>query len=511
MSKTQRSEKLQTNRLPQKILTIVLIAMQLFLMLLTFTFYQKNAAVFYGVFQLLSILIVLRIIYKNHKPMFRISWILFIVIFPFAGCLCYIFFSENKLPKKMVADIKRVQENSNDLFPEARLPKEIQQIPSVASQVSLLEKLSAFPLHANTTTQYLPLGEAMLDCLLIDLQKAQKFIFIESYILASGKMWDAIYSILLQKANAGVEIRILFDEAGSRKRIPEELRNPAHENIRASGFNPLLSSIYSFINCRDHRKMIIIDGNISINGGINIGDEYINLTSPFGHWKDTAVRLEGSAVWNLTVLFLRMWDLVNDEKPEYENYKPTISASESKGYVLPFGDGVDTPASPAENSYLKTIAGATKSVYITTPYLVLDDQMIVTMILAVKSGVDVRIILPNHQDGKFVRAVNRSYYEQLICEGIKVYEYTPGFIHSKTIVADDQIAIVGSINFDFRSLYWNYECGTWMYQTEAVTQMTEDFHKLLAVSQEVPLETVQNQRLISRLIQAVLKILAPLI
>ena len=330
-------------------------------------------------------------------------------------------------------------------------------------------------------------------------------------------MWNEILDILKEKAKEGVEVRFIYDDMGSVTRLPYKYEKSLEQfGIRCRVFNPLMPLLSIVMNHRDHRKITVIDGLVGFTGGFNLADEYINRTSPHGLWKDAAVKIEGEAVASFTAMFLQMWNTIKDsdtvedckqyfleEYPDYEE--------EGSGYVQPYCDTPLDHECVGENVYLNMIQNAKKYVYCFTPYLILDNETVEAFCLAAKSGIDVRIVTPNIPDKKMVFRLSQSYYKPLINAGVKIYQYTPGFIHSKCFLSDDKIAVCGTINLDYRSLYLHFECGCLLYHTRAVMQMKEDMEKTFRQSMEITKEFCDNTPFLRRVLQSILKLFAPLL
>ena len=348
--------------------------------------------------------------------------------------------------------------------------------------------------------------------MLMDLKKAKRFIFIEFFIIERGTMWDSILEVLRQKAAEGVEIRLMYDDVGCISTLPHHY----DKKLRAMGmqvvrFNRLFPLISTYLNYRDHRKICVIDGNIGYTGGINLADEYINEVDRFGHWKDTGVKLSGSGVANLTAMFLQLWDFsVKQETKNLSDYQPT-KIFPSDGFVQPFADSPLDNENVSENVFLDIINSATRSVYITTPYLSLDNEMTTALCYAAKSGIDVRILTPGIPDKKLVYAVTRSFYPQLVEAGVKIYEYTPGFLHEKMIVADHDIAVVGTINMDFRSFYLQFECGCLFYKSSVVDKIRDDILDTIKKSREIDSHWIKSYPWIKSIWGSLVSLFAPLL
>ena len=357
----------------------------------------------------------------------------------------------------------------------------------------------------------------MFPILVQELENAKHYIFIEYFIINDGIMWQTILEVLERKAAQGVDVRLLYDDFGCLVTLPhkyyETLRG---KGIRCEVFNPFRPFLNIIQNNRNHRKLCIIDGHTGFTGGINLADEYINRKKRFGHWKDTAVLLKGEAVWNMTVMFLQMWQVVTRAKGEieYEKYMPHVYHPQpfaGDGYVQPFCDSPLDNEVVSENVYLNIINRAKKYVYICTPYLIVDNEIMTALTLAAKSGVDVRIMTPGIPDKKIVFLLTQSYYEELLNAGVKIYEYQPGFLHSKTFVCDGEIGVVGTINLDYRSLYLHFEDGVWMYGNSVIPDMRDDFLKTCEYCKPVTPEFCRNRSVITRILQNILRLFAPML
>ena len=334
---------------------------------------------------------------------------------------------------------------------------------------------------------------------------------MEYFIIREGHMWESIKEVLIQKVQEGVDVRLIYDDFGSINKVSYKFKKELESaGIKVVNFNPYRPRLTMIINYRDHRKITIIDGNVGFVGGANLADEYINRVRKFGYWKDATVVIKGEAVWNLTLLFIQMWKFSTNDDFDYAKYRPTVSYN-TTGYVLPFGDGPLDGHQSIEMSYINIINNAKKYVYITTPYLVLDNEMTTALRTAAQSGVDVRIMMPHIPDKKLVFMISRSYYQDLIEAGVKIYEFLPGFLHSKYIVSDDEISIVGTANLDYRSFYLHYEVVTLLYKTESVIDVKRDFDKALEVCHLVKLEETKKVSILKKALVSFLRVFSPMI
>ncbi|MBQ9091944.1 MAG: cardiolipin synthase, partial [Anaerotignum sp.] len=347
--------------------------------------------------------------------------------------------------------------------------------------------------------------------MLAELERAEKFIFMEYFILKEGYMWGKILEILERKAAEGVEIRVMYDGTCALFDLPFEYPSELiKKGIQCKMYAPIQPILSTHYNNRDHRKILVIDGKVGFTGGINIGDEYINHVEKHGHWKDTAVMLEGDAVQGLTMMFLQMWN-VSEKVVEYGKYlKMEARDLQAKGFVMPYGDSPFDEELIGEMVYMDILNRAKKYVHIMTPYLIIDQRMMTALCFAAKRGIDVKIILPHVPDKKFTFALAKSHYKELLTAGVKIYEYTPGFVHAKVFTSDDEKAVVGTINLDYRSLYLHFECAAFLYQVDEIENMEKDFQETLEKCQEITLENRKKGTALLRLEGWFLKVLAPL-
>ena len=496
------------------VITALLIVLQA-LLLFGFIWKLDNYFVyFYAGSVLLSLLITLGIINSKSNPAYKIAWLIPILLFPVFGGLIYLLFGSDRTGRYLRKKLQGIGTEMDNVIGEAHRRSGAEQLPpDAANQSRYISHCAYCPPYQNTTTEYLPLGEVKFERMVEELKKANHYIFLEYFIIQEGKMWNTILDILRQKAAEGVDVRVIYDDMGCIMILPTGYdRTLEQMGIKCRIFNPFVPILSSRFNTRDHRKICVIDGNVGFTGGINLADEYINAYEKHGHWKDTSILLKGEAVFNLTVMFLSMWDYLDGTtgKTDYSRYYPTVWDENAKGYVQPFADNPLDDEAVGETVYLNLINKAKRYVYITTPYLILSSEMLTALTSAAKCGVDVRIITPHIPDKWYVHAVSRSHYQPLIEAGVKIYEYTPGFIHAKTFVVDDDYAVVGTINLDYRSLYLHFECAVWMYQTPSVAQVRDDFFKTQQISQEITLEECRSLSFPRRLGRSVLRVFAPL-
>ena len=460
-----------------------------------------------------EIFCVIKIIASDDNPDYKVPWLLFVLILPVAGFMLYFLFYSRKLQKKFVRRLDELKQYcyEQDAAVLAALKEEDAH---AAAQARMLCSISGASVFTNTKQTYYPLGEAMWQAMLADLEKAEQFIFMEYFIIEEGTFWSSILEILKQKAANGVTVRVLYDDIGCMSTLPGDYhRQLGKFGVEAHPFSRLRGSADSEFNNRNHRKICVIDGRVGYTGGVNIADEYINKVERFGHWKDTAIRLEGEAVWELTRLFLTDYGINVKVLPQTENehYPPQRSIREN-GYVIPFGDG---PRPLYERRVGKSViqnmlATATRYIYMTTPYLIIDNELCASIENASLRGVDVRITVPHIPDKKLVFSMTRSFYHRLMQAGVRIYEYEPGFIHAKSVIADDEYAMIGTINLDYRSLVHHFENGVWMYRCSSIKMLKKDIEETMERSIAVTPDLLKTN-LLARFMRAVVRIFAPML
>lgn len=491
----------------------MLILIQILLIVLPMLFLSTIFVPFYFLSVIVSFIIAVAIINRNNNPSFKIAWLIPVLCFPVGGALFYILFGRTHLNKRNKARLKNAVESSSEVIvPDDELLDMIgKNNPHLKREVSYLIHNSRSNVYAFTETKFLNPGSLFFEELLSELKKAEKFIFLEYFIIGFGEMWQKTLDILTEKVKEGVEVRVLYDDIGTINLLPADFPEQMNQlGIKTAVFNPYKPSLDKFLNYRDHRKFAIIDGKVAFTGGINIADEYINRKERFGFWEDSSVKLDGDAVKKVTVLFLEMWYFTTGDKPNFDKYIVSYQGK-NDGFIVPFSDEPLFHGLIHENAYINIIENANKSICICTPYLILDDIMENTLIRAAKSGIDVKIITPHHPDKKLVFEMTRSNYESLVNNGVEIYEFTPGFMHTKMIISDDTTAIVGTCNFDFRSFYLHFENGVWMYRSKAVSEAKESFLKALSVSEKITPEFFQNLSFKRRVVRSILKIFSPLL
>lgn len=497
-------------------IVVVLILLQAIILGMSVWKLSEYFVYLYVVFASISIMVVIYILNKKGNPSYKLAWVIPILLFPIFGGLFYLVFGGDQTSKKFKASVKAIYEETKGiLIQDEKIVEELKgKDKSVANQFIYTKEYSTFPVHKNTKTQYLSPGEKFFNVLKEELKKAKYFIFMEYFIIEEGMMWDSILDLLVEKVQEGVEVRVMYDDAGTIQTLPYKYHEKLEKlGIKTVVFNEIKPRLSLKINNRDHRKITVIDGIVGFTGGINLADEYINQVERYGHWKDAAIMLKGEAVQNLTMMFLQVWNFDKVKSDDYRQYlEPAYEQEEevTDGYVQPYGDSPLDEETVGENVYLNMIQKAKEYVYINTPYLIVDNELVTALTLAAKSGLDIRIVTPHVPDKWYVHLLTRAYYQQLIEAGVRIYEYKPGFIHAKTFVADDEMGVVGSINLDYRSLYLHFECGVLMYQSRAVLEIKEEFLKTLEICLPVTLEECHNVRWYIRLMRSILRCFAPL-
>lgn len=497
------------------VLTGAVVLVQLLWLLVFWIKLSQYSGIISTAFVLLSLLATLYVMTNTKNPSFRTGWVIIIMAVPLVGGLLYFFFGNKRPQKKMVSKIAGEEKKiASCITLQEKVEEEVFVLDRrKAGLVSYLQNICGFPVWKNTQTDYYALGEDMYEEMLLELKKAEHFIFMEYFILEKGQMWERIFVILKEKVAAGVDVRLIYDDVGCLNLLPPSFsQKMEREGIKCMPFNPFVPVLSLVVNNRDHRKILVIDGQVAFTGGINIADEYINVKVRYGHWKDTGIKLTGEAVQNFTLMFLEIWNAYRNGEDDYAEYiggKYHARPQLSDGFVLPFGSSPLDEEDISQNLYLDIINQAVDYVYIFTPYLIIDDEMEKALCLAAKRKVDVRLITPGIPDKKIVNRMTRSYYRILLANGVKIYEYTPGFVHAKSYVCDDVVGVVGTVNMDFRSLYHHFECGAYLYGTSSITAIKQDFLSTQEQCQEIKLDSLDH-RLFFRLLDSLIRIFAPL-
>ena len=490
------------------IIVIIGLLLQILVFLFTYIYLAEHVVIINIICSILGLLIVLWLIKDSKSYSYVLPWIIIILLFPLIGTLLYLIIGYNKKSSRLLKNIVNSEISSKKyLKQDESIKEEIKD----NSSIRYISNYLNYPITTNNDVKYYPLGELAFEEMIKELKKAKEFIFFEYFIVNPGKMWNTILDILTEKVKQGVEVRVMYDDLGCvgtlNKSYPKELKKLGIKCIVFNKLSPLSGII---MNNRDHRKILVIDGKVAFSGGINIADEYINEIERFGHWKDNGIKVTGDAVWNYTVMFLTMWNAYENIDKDFKKYKYTYpKEKENKGYIAPYGESPLDTEIAGQNIYLNIINKANDYVYICTPYLIVDTDMINALTLAAKRGVDVKIVIPGIPDKKMVYSLSESYVEALVKDGVKVYRYTPGFIHGKVFVSDDIVSTVGTINLDYRSLYLHFECGLYMENTKCIKDIKKDMLDTISKSKEITKKEAKPH-LLKTIMQALLRLAAPL-
>lgn len=513
-----RHKKIKTNLgAVLRAVVVALFVLAQFGLIALITYLMRGYTVyFYVLIEIFSIILIVALINESLSPSYKIAWICVVLVLPLTGHLMFLLWGKSGSKRKIEAKVRTKIDHGRQY---------LEYVPEVAESYSrehpAMDRMSRylegeqFPLTRNNEVTYYGMGEEAFEAIFEDIEKAEHFILVNFFIVGDGVLWDRMHRLLTEKVRQGVEVKFMYDDFGAMFRTDKHFkRNLESEGIQVRVFNPIHKYIDKlYMNYRSHQKIVVVDGRVGYTGGINLADEYANIITRFGVWKDTAVRVSGDAVWGLTVIFLQMWEVCGDGKPfiDYSPYRSREPFKPSDVYCHVVSDGpANNPDNPIEYLYGQMIAYARKYVYITTPYLVLENEMRDELIAAARSGVDVRIIVPHIPDKKYVKILTNYNCGKLLENGIRIYEYTPGFIHAKMIL-NEECGVVGTINMDYRSFYLHYECGVWMSGEQALAPIRKDFLETLAVSQEMTFEEWKKRPLLIRMIQPILNLFATLL
>ena len=516
------------------VITIVLVAAQAYFLFSTFYWLSSYMPVISIFLTMLSAAMLVYLVNRDIDPAFKLTWAIPLCVFPLLGGLLYVYVEGDFITRAFKKTVNhRIEEGKPFLRQDRGIRKNLNEKTCSMSAISrYVENVGGFPTYGNTRVTYFPSGEDKFADLLPELEKAERFILMEYFIIYEGAVWESILEVLKRKVEQGVEVKLMYDGTCGINGLPKGYE----ETLRAAGidtrvFLPAVPFFSTYQNSRDHRKILVIDGKTAYNGGINLADEYANVTHPYGHWKDTAVKVEGDAVRSFTMMFLQLWYSIGPESGksfipgEYLKYLPGETDENRRefplrkevwdtpegGYVMPYGDGPNSRHSLAENVYLDIMNRANRYIHIMTPYFINDNATMRSFKYAAERGTEVILIVPHVPDKKLIYDVTRSYYPVLLRAGVKVFEYTPGFVHAKMVVSDDSKAVVGTINFDFRSLYHHFECATYIFRNPVVAEIEADFRRTLEACQEVTMEYYKVIPWYHRLTGKVLNFFAPLL
>lgn len=473
---------------------------------------NARLAYFYAAMEIVSIIVSLYLVYSRDNPSFKLTWVIIILVFPLFGVFIYLIFGTHFLSPSIRKMIKKSELLNHQICrQDAKILAELEkESPSALRQCRFLLGTCGKPVYKGSYSEIQLPGEEIYASMLEELAKAKRFIFIEFFIIKEGQMWDGVLNILKKKAAEGVEIKIIYDDMGCIDRLASDFKEQCEKaGIKAVTFNQLIPVINKLMDYRDHRKIIVIDGNVGYTGGYNIGDEYINIERPYGHWYDGGIMLKGEAVFSFTAMFIDLWAMITGTVIKPDDYRVTEKCSDN-GFVQPFNDSPFL-SNVAEGAYLNMINSAKKYIYITSPYLINGHEMAATLCNAAKSGIDVRIITPHIPDKKFVFSVTHANYELLMENGVRIYEYTPGFMHAKMALSDGDTGMMGSVNLDYRSFFQQLEDAVFLYKTSSLVRMKAEFDKLFELSAEIELEKFKNRSFKEKFAEMFFSLFAPLI
>ncbi len=471
----------------------------------------------YGGIVMLTVLVVVHILNEKANPSFKIAWMVPVLVIPVFGVLLYLFVQVQIGTKVIAARLKAARKETDPFLEQSQavyrgLEKENQGMANLSRYV---KDYGGFPVYGGTGVKYFPLGDEMFTVMKQELLKAKAFIFMEYFIIEEGAMWNELLAILEQKAKEGVEVRVMYDGMCSIMLLPYKYpKKLEKKGIRCKMFSPIKPTLSTHHNNRDHRKICVIDGYTAFTGGVNLADEYINRKVKFGHWKDTAVMLTGEGARSFTMMFLQMWSVSEWKGEDYKRYLGSSALPQKEalglGYVMPYGDSPVDGENVGELVYMDILNQAKEYVHIMTPYLILDNEMVTALTFAAKRGVEVVIIMPHIPDKLYAYLLARSYYQELVQAGVKIYEYTPGFVHAKVFVSDNQTATVGTINLDFRSLYLHFECGVLIHKNEAVEEIEKDYQETLKKCCRITEEDIRRYPFVKSFAGKLMRFIAPL-
>ncbi|MCD8120469.1 MAG: cardiolipin synthase [Lachnospiraceae bacterium] len=497
----------------QRIFAVVpAVLLQFAWMFLLLRWLAPYAAVLNFILTLLALLYVLYIISSRHESTYKILWLLAILAFPITGTILYLCFGNRKTLRPIRKRLEKGRATLTEATMATDVREELEEINCrVARTFCYVQELTGLPVMRCENAEYYPLGELAWQEMLESLKAAKRFIFVEYFIVEPGLMWDSMVEIMSEKAEQGVDVRVMYDDLGSISTYTKEnVLQLRRKGIQCMAFNPLLF-VTGTANYRDHRKMLIIDGNVAFSGGINLADEYINHVEKYGHWKDIGFRLTGAPVQNYTRMFAEFWNAFSDNPIAVNQFTGTTEASHliGDGYVLSYYDSPIYPEPVSNNLYIELLTLATDTAWFFTPYLMLGDTLLDAFVRAARRGVDVRIIMPGIPDKALIYRMSRSYYSVLLQAGVKIYEYTPGFVHAKGCIIDDEIGTIGTVNLDYRSLFLHFENNSLFYKASLLADMKQDFLRTQQKCRERTMENIGHS-FRKWLVDGVLQIFAPL-
>ena len=480
---------------------ILLILLQVGFLIAGYTYLQGKMYFIDSVVKAAAVILVIYLTNNRSNPAFKMVWMTIMLVAPVFGVLLYIFVEFQVGVRWLNARLEHMHETTKkhwtqDEAVQEQLKEEDSEVASLAHYVC---EYGGFPAYENTGVKYFSCGEDKIEELIRQLEKAEKFIFMEYFIVAKGYVWDRVLEVLKRKAAEGVEVRFMYDGTCTVSLLPPNYpKKLEQEGIACRVFSPIRPALSTHQNNRDHRKIVVIDGKVAFTGGINLADEYVNRKIRFGHWKDTAIMLEGDAVRSFTLMFLEMWNVAKSEKHSGE------------GFVIPYGDSPIDGEHVGKMVYMDILNTSKRYVHIMTPYLILDNEMMTALKFAAKRGVEVIIIMPHVPDKWYAFVLAKTYYNELLDAGVQIYEYTPGFVHAKVFTSDDRKAVVGTINMDYRSLYLHFECAAFLYENSEIPAVENDFQETLKKCQKITQEDYKKQKSFDKIAGRILRVFAPL-
>lgn len=496
-------------------LFLLLMLLQVLFLVSIYYWFREFRPQAYSVMVLFSVIMVIYLLNSRLDPTAKITWLVIMMLTPIFGALLYWYIQWDIGHRALKARAIQLVDMTRNHIPQSEqvLKALAQQNQGVASLAHYMRKSGCYPVYDGTEVTYFPLGEDKFAEMLRQLEKAEHFIFLEYFIISEGLMWGEVLEILAKKAKEGVDVRLLYDGTCELALLPHNYPRLLKDlGIKCKVFAPVSPFISTHYNYRDHRKILVIDGHTAFTGGINLADEYINRIERFGHWKDTAVMVQGEAAKSFTLMFLQMWN-IDEREPEFD--LPLAYSSKSRqgarGYVIPYGDCPLDDDRVGERVYMDILNRAQRYVHIMTPYLILDGEIETALKYAAERGVEVTLILPGIPDKRLPYALAKTHYASLLESGVRIYEYTPGFVHAKVFVSDDREAVVGTINLDYRSLYHHFECATYMYGVECIADIETDFQATLGKCRQATGETIKKEKLTMKLMGVLMKVAAPLL
>ena len=495
-------------------LIALLLVVQIAILVAVYLRYTKELPALLHIQWIFTFIMIIYLFNSSMDSSAKLTWMLVISFLPLAGAVLLLWTQSNvghrmesRMVENQISATKGILDQPENVF------SEIEHDGSGTDDLcKYLNKTGCFPLYDKCEVKYFPLGEEKFEAMLEELEKAEKYIFMEYFIVQEGYMWGRILDILMRKAAEGVEVRVMYDGMCEMSTLPVNYWKLLEaKGIKAHAFSPIKPIVSSHYNYRDHRKILVIDGKVAFNGGVNLADEYINRIERFGHWKDTALMIKGPAAKSFALMFLQMWN-IGEEKGEYEKWLslPCDSYPDAKGYVMPYCDDPLDAYKVGEAVYTDILYRATDYVHIMSPYLILDGELETALRFAAQRGVDIKLILPGIPDKKVAYSLAKTHYAALLDAGVKIYEYTPGFVHAKVFVSDDSRAVVGTINLDYRSLYHHFECATYLYKTDCIADIEKDFQDTLQQCRRADIESLMKEKTFYKVLGPVAKMISPL-